>query len=129
MNSPDPRFEKALSSFRRPPLPSEWREDLLDKALPSRTRAPKEVGLRRGLARLTRSDRALAAMLALAWFVIGVLWVTNPAGNPASPARTAARTHPAAVSAAVPAAVPAGNLPAYAWRTRDLQNFEAFLKP
>ena len=123
MNSPDPdpRFEEALSSFRRPPLPSEWREDLLDKALPSRTRAPKEVGLRRGLARLTRSDRALAAMLALAWFVIGVLWVTNPAGNPASPARTAARTNPASV--------PAGNLPTYAWRTRDLQNFEAFLKP
>lgn len=96
MNSPDPdsRFEEALSSFRRPPLPSAWREELLDKALPARTRAPDEAGLRRGLARLTRTDRALAAMLALAWFVIGVLWVTNPAGNPASPARTAARNRP-----------------------------------
>ena len=60
-------------------------------------------------------------MLALAWFVIGVLWVTNPAERPTSPARMAARTNPAAV--------PAGNLTAYAWRTRDLQNFEAFLKP
>ena len=123
MNSPDPdpRFEEALSSFRRPPLPAEWREDLLDKALPSPTRAPDEAGLHRGLARLTRSDRALAAMLALVWFVIGVLWVTNPGEGPTSPARTAARPHPAAV--------PAGNLPTYAWRTRDLQNFEAFLKP
>jgi hypothetical protein len=123
MNSPDPdsRFEDALSSFRRPPLPSEWREDLLDKALPSPTRATDEVGLRRALSRLTRSDRALAAMLALAWFVIGVLWVTKPAGNPGSPSRMSAHPHPAAV--------PAGDWPTYAWRTRNLQNFELFLKP
>lgn len=123
MSSPDPdaRFEEALSSFRRPPLPPEWREDLIGKALPSRTRAPDEVGLRRGLARLTRSDRAMAAGLALAWFVIGVLWVTNPGERSTSPSRAAARTNPAAV--------PAGDLPAYAWRTRNLQNFEAFLNP
>ncbi len=123
MNSPepDPRFEEALSSFRRPPLPSDWREDLIDKALPSRTRDAAEVGLRRGLSRFTRNDRALAAMLALAWFVIGVLWVTNPGERPTSPARTATRSNPPAV--------PAGDWPAYAWRTRDLQDFETLLKP